>query len=105
MQLVQMIAAVYVTIIHFAIPGKGIPAQDFTEVSGPIECIHVRLDITVRIQIKQHLYSAQLVLILSEERVFVQIVVLDITKIQQDQYIVSFAQLGIIVHNRDKQVQ
>lgn len=31
--------------------------------------------------------------------------VLDITKIQQGHYIVSFAQLGIIVHNRDKQVQ
>jgi len=37
--------------------------------------------------------------------VFAQIVVLDITKIQQDHYIVSFAQLGIIVHNRDKQIQ
>ena len=36
---------------------------------------------------------------------FAQIVVLDIIKIQQGHYIVSFAQLGIIVHNRDKQIQ
>ena len=36
---------------------------------------------------------------------FAQIVVLDIIKILQSHYIVSFAQLGIIVHNRDRKVQ
>ena len=64
MQLVQMIAALYVTIIHFAIPGNQIPAQDITEVSGPIDRFHALLDITVRILIKKHLSSAQWVLIL-----------------------------------------
>ena len=82
MQLVQMIAALYVTLIHFAIPGNNIPTQDFTEVSGPIDIIHALLDITVRILIKKHLSSAQRVLFLSEGQVFALIVVLDITKIQ-----------------------
>ena len=82
MQLVQMIAALYVTIIHFVIPGNTIPTQDFTEVSGPIDIIHALLDITVRILIKKHLSSAQRVLFLSEGKVFALIVVLDITKIQ-----------------------
>jgi hypothetical protein len=104
-QLVQMVANTCVTIIHFAIPGKVIATQDSTEVSGLIDAGHALLDITVRILIKKHLSSAQRVLILSEGQVFAQIVVLDITKIQQGHYIVSFAQLGIIVHNRDKQVQ
>jgi len=104
MQLVQMIANIYATLIHFVIPGNIIQAQDFTEVSGPIDIIHALLDITVRILIKKHLYSAQRVLFLSEGQAFAQIVVLDITKIKQGHYIVSFAQLGIIVLNRDKQV-
>jgi hypothetical protein len=49
MQLVQMIADKYVTIIHFAMSGKAIATQDFTEVSGLIDAIHAQLDITVRI--------------------------------------------------------
>jgi hypothetical protein len=105
MQLVQMIANPYVTIIHFAMPGNTIATQDFTEVSGLIDAFHAQLDITVKILIKKHLSSAQWVLILLEGQVFAQIVVLDITRIQQGHYFVSFAQLGIIVHNRDKQVQ
>ncbi len=100
-----MVANPCVTIIHFAIPGKSTATQECTEVSGLIHAFHALLDITVRILIKKHLSSAQRVLILSEGQVFAQIVVLDITKIQQGHYIVSFAQLGIIVLNRDKQVQ
>ena len=100
-----MIAAVYVTIIHFAILGNTIATQDFTEVSGLIDAFLALLDITVRILIKRHLSSAQWVHILSEGQVFAQTVVLGITRIQQGHYFVSFAQLGIIVHNRDKQVQ
>jgi len=100
-----MIAAVYVTIIHFAILGNTIATQDFTEVSGLIDAFLALLDITVRILIKRRLSSAQWVHILSEGQVFAQTVVLDITRIQQGHYFVSFAQLGIIVLNRNKQVQ
>lgn len=52
MQLVQMIANKYVTIIHFAMPGNTIVPQDFTEVSGLIDAFHALLDITVKILIK-----------------------------------------------------
>ena len=64
MQLVQMIANPYVTIIHFAMPGNTIATQDFTEVSGLIDAFHAQLDITVKILIKKLLSSAQWVLIL-----------------------------------------
>jgi len=104
-QLVQMVARSCVTVIHFVKRGKAIATQDSIEVSGLIHVFHALLDITVRILIKKPLSFAQRVLILLEAQVFAQIVVLDITKIQQGHYIVSFAQLGIIVHNRDKQVQ